>query len=129
MNDIVEAARACLGARFRPQGRNPAYGLDCVGLAAFVLRSVGIESDPPADYRLRDGDDGRLADALDALPLRRVAPNEALAGDLLLTMPVRGQRHLVVLSDIGFIHAHLGLGRVVETPGWPDDPVVGAWRA
>ena len=50
------------------------------------------------------------------------------AGDLLLLAPGPYQHHLAILTDRGFVHADAGLRRVVETPGWPAWPLVGAWR-
>ena len=31
-------------------------------------------------------------------------------------------------TDRGFVHAHAGIGRVVETPGEPEWPVIGTYR-
>lgn len=33
---VVARARAAIGARFRPRGRVPEAGLDCVGLAGWA---------------------------------------------------------------------------------------------
>jgi hypothetical protein len=38
------------------------------------------------------------------------------------------QLHLGVRTADGFVHAHAGLRRVVETPGMPEWPLVGAYR-
>jgi cell wall-associated NlpC family hydrolase len=125
---IVAAARQCLGARFRFQGRDPAIGLDCVGLAAYAFRAAGVSSDLPGGYALRGG---RLADVLariDASGLDRVVPASAGIGDLLLLDPGARQLHLAIHSGTGFIHADLGLRRTVETPGAPPWPVIAAWR-
>ena len=44
--DIIEAAAECIGVPFRHQGRSiepgPGQGIDCVGLAVHVARSLGL---------------------------------------------------------------------------------------
>jgi murein DD-endopeptidase / murein LD-carboxypeptidase len=123
--DVAAAARACLGAPFRRQGRDPASGLDCVGLAgiAFAVRDL------PADYALRGGDPARAAALIDRAGLVRIDPPGAAAGDLLLCAAGPEQLHLAVLTAAGFVHADARLRRVVEVPGPPGWPVLGAWRA
>lgn len=122
--EIARAARGCLGARFRPQGRDPAHGLDCVGLAGVAFRRAEL----PRDYALRGGDAARIAEALEAQGLRRIGLGEAREGDLLLVSSAPRQFHFAVLTETGFVHADARLRRVVETPGRPPWPAVGAWR-
>ncbi|MEH3108092.1 MAG: peptidoglycan endopeptidase [Sphingomonas fennica] len=118
---IVAAARACIGARFRPYGRDPAWGLDCVGLAACAFgRAV------PRDYPLRGGDAGCVARAAAAAGL--VAAPRPAPGDLLLIDCGSRQLHLAVLTETGFVHADAGIGRVVEAPGRPAGRIVAAYR-
>ncbi len=123
-DDIVAAARGCVGARFRLHGRDPALGLDCAGLAA---HATGLAA--PSGYALRGGDPRAIAVRVTAAGARPIPLAAAGAGDLLLLGPGPAQVHLAVLTDAGFIHAHAGLRRVVETPGAPVWPVLGAWRA
>lgn len=117
-----ERARALVGVRFRPQGRTPELGLDCIGLAACVFGLTDVRR----DYRLRGGDMGSLALELIAGGFVRVS--EAAAGDVLVARAGPGQLHLVILTDAGFVHADAGLRRVVEVPGAVSWPVLGAWR-
>ena len=49
-------------------------------------------------------------------------------GDLALVRPGPLQLHLMIGTGAGFVHAHAGLGRVVETPGLSPWPVLGWWR-
>lgn len=123
MSAVAEGARALIGVRFRLHGRGE--GLDCVGLAAAALQAAGWRGDAPTGYPLRGGDPGRVAALLDA---RFVRATDARAGDLLLMATGPGQLHLGVRTDGGFIHADAGLGRVVERPGAPPWPILGAWR-
>lgn len=122
MSEIVAAARALIGVRFRLHGRVPERGLDCVGLAALVLGRVA-----PVGYGLRSGDEARAADWLRAAGLRWV--EGARDGDLALVRPGPLQLHLMILVPGGHVHAHAGLGRVVEMPGASPWPVLGYWRA
>src|SRR5262245_58328797 len=117
MNAFVKRARALVGSRFRPQGRDPLRGLDCVGLVCAAYRIPAEEI--PCDYRMR----GRNADRLQAHLGRFFRTvREPRPGDLVTFQVAPDQLHLAVLSDRGFIHADAGLRTVVETPGvspWP----------
>lgn len=119
---IVARARAAVGARFRLHGRDPADGLDCVGLTAWAL---GV-AQPPTGYGLRTGDSDAVAMLIAAAGLRRVEGQAA--GDLLLTRTGPGQLHLAIWTGAGVIHADAMLRRVVERPGPPPWPVLSNWR-
>lgn len=122
----VAAARAGIGTRFRPQGRVPGLGLDCIGVALLAARGARVPLPPLPAYAL-SGDHGeRLGAALAALGCRPVPG--ARPGDLIVMEPAPGRRHLAVLSEAGIIHAHAGLGRVVEGPLPADWTLLGAWR-
>jgi hypothetical protein len=119
---IVAAARAAVGSRFRLHGRDPALGLDCVGLVAVALDG----RDVPANYALRSGDAARAEAALREAGLRQV--DLAGAGDVLLLHAGPGQLHLAIRSEVGIIHADAALRRVVERPGPVPFVQVSAWR-
>lgn len=120
----IAAARAGLGTRFRPQGRLIGVGLDCVGVALLAVAGAGLTLGPVPAYAL-SGDHGRLGEGLARLGLRRVRrPRPA---DLIEYALAPGHRHLALLTDRGILHAHAGLGRVVEAPAPPDWPVVACW--
>lgn len=122
-DEIVARARACLGVRFRAWGRDPAFGLDCVGLAACAL---GVKA--PGDYALRGGTAERVDTVARGCGLVAVPLDEATAGDLLLLDAGAGQLHLAILTESGFVHADARLRRIVETPGAPAAERRGAWR-
>lgn len=122
---IIARARACVGTRFRLQGRNPATGLDCVGLAAIAF---GKDA-PSPDYALRGGDVVALARMIGKAGLHDVRDKRVGPGDLLMVDAGPRQIHLVVLTRTGFVHADASLRRVVEVPGRPRWPVLHAWRA
>jgi lipoprotein Spr len=119
---IAARARALVGVRFRPQGRNAETGLDCVGLALLALALDRA----PGGYAMRGGSLAALETALSNWGLRRI--RKAEVGDLLVLRAAPEQLHLAITTEAGFVHAHAGLRRVVETPGQPEWPLVGIWR-
>jgi len=121
----LAAARKAVGARFRLHGRDPASGLDCVGLAALALRAEGFEGAVPSGYAMRSGDAARVIGTIAAAGL--VAAKDRRPGDLLLLRVGPGQLHFAIDAGSGIVHADAMLRRVVERPGtnWP---VIGRWR-
>lgn len=121
----VARARALVGTRFRPQGRDPAVGLDCIGV---LLCAFDIPGDQiPLGYRLRGGDKDRLEAEL-LKRFRKVARQDMRPADVLLCAPAADQLHLAVNCGGSFIHADAKLRRVVETPGEPAWPIVALFR-
>lgn len=121
---IVAAARACVGTRFRPQGRVPQLGLDCIGVVLTAAAAAGLVVALPA-YRL--GGDYPDGDAL-LLGQGCVRVDAALPGDILVMAPTLRQRHFGIVTPLGLVHAHAGLDRVVEGPIDPGWTMIGAWR-
>jgi lipoprotein Spr len=119
---ILACARALIGVRFRPQGRSPASGLDCIGL---VAAAIGVPN-PPGDYPLRGGSPARLRAGLAAAGLRAVAV--ARPGDVLVLAPGPAQLHLGIFTGSGLVHGDAGLRRVVERPGPAPWPILSIWR-
>lgn len=124
--DHAERARALVGTRFRPQGRRPEQGLDCIGL---ILCVFGLpETQGRRDYRLRGNHRRELMAAL-GKPFRRMARTQRRTGDVLLMQVAPDQLHLGIVTANGFVHADARLGIVVETPGPPAWPIVAVFRA
>lgn len=126
---VARAAEALVGAPFRLHGRDPRWGLDCIGLVAAALEGAGLPAEPPTRYGLRNRDIGDP----DALALRsalRPVRGLPVPGDVLLVRPGPAQVHLLVRArrDDRFVHAHAGLRRVVAMPGPLQWPVIGHWR-
>ena len=127
---FAASAAALAGTPFRLHGRDPASGLDCVGLVAAALRGCGRRAVPPEGYPVRAT---RIAPLL-----RFAARNGFLAvaegaaprpGDLVLLRLSRIQVHLaILLAGPAFVHAHAGLGRVVIERGPPRWPAEARWR-
>lgn len=122
--DYAARAQALVGTPFRAQGRDSA-GLDCVGvvLATFVIPADAVRH----NYRLRGDHRGELEEQLGA-QFRRVPTNQLRAGDVMLLQAGDAQYHLAVRTERGFVHAHAGIRRVVETPGAPEWPLLAAYR-
>ena len=119
------AARALVGARFRPQGRSPELGLDCVGLVlcAFALPDDTVRR----DYRMRGDHRGEMLAAL-AKSFRRIAGTQRRRGDVALLQVAKEQLHLAILTDFGFVHADARRGKVIELNGTPPWPIVAVFR-
>ena len=122
---VAAAALALVGARFRLHGRDAAGGLDCIGVIAAALRAAGWVGEVPSGYALRGGDAAAVAARFDAALSRG---DGRAAGDVLLMRVGPGQLHGAVRTAAGFVHADAGLMRVVERPGAPAWPLIGAWR-
>lgn len=119
---IVARARGAVGARFRLHGRDPADGLDCVGLAGWALEIDAL----PTGYGLRGGRRASVEDALRAAGLCEVPALRE--GDLVLAAAGPGQWHLAIRMHGGWVHADASLRRVVERPGAAPWPVASIWR-
>jgi len=126
--EFAAAAEALVGAPFRLHGRDPAAGLDCVGVVAAAFKACGREVREPRGYGLRNRSVAPLLDLAAANDL--VETDGPIApGDVLLVRPGPGQHHLLVASCPGrFVHAHAGLRRVVAQPGPLPWPTQRRWR-
>lgn len=122
---IVAAARSCIGTRFRAQGRVPGLGLDCVGVVLVAAAAAGITPVSLPPYRL-----GGLTPDVDMLFAASGAWLIAtgLPGDVLAIVPAAGQQHFGIVTSLGLVHAHAGLGRIVEGPIDPEWSLARAWR-
>lgn len=121
---IVARARALVGVAFRAQGRDPARGVDCIGLASIAFGVPGV----PSDYLLSGAMQGeRLKTALKR-DFRRITRPQRRPGDLLLLRAAFEQWHLAVLTEGGFVHADARRRMVVETPGVPAWPIAAVYR-
>lgn len=114
--------RSLIGAPFRLHGRDPATGLDCVGVVAMAMGVATV----PNGYRLRRAAPDAIVEGLEAAGLVRVA-GPPRADDVLLIAAGPTQFHLAMKTAGGFVHACALLRRVVETPGMPEG-LIGVWR-
>lgn len=114
----VERARALLDVPWVHQGRDPAVGIDCVGL---VL--IAFEHDDPTVYG-REPHGGLLESRLEA-GFGPPAEGPMRVGDVALMAYGRSEqgarRHVGIIADYAYgglsiIHTDSVVGRVVEQP-------------
>lgn len=125
---LAGAALALVGSPFRLHGRDPATGLDCVGLVHAAIAAVGGHPVAPSGYGLRNLTIDRW---LPFAPQSGLLPTggEIRSGDVLLVGIGFAQHHLVIAADAErVVHAHAGLRRVVCQPRDPAWQVCAAWR-
>lgn len=125
---VAEAALGLVGCRFRLHGRDPATGLDCIGLVDAALAAAGARPVTPRGYGLRNvAVDGWLLFAAQSGLI--AGPGPIRAGDVLLLALGYAQHHLVIALDAeSVVHAHAGLRRVVQQPREPAWQIEAAWR-
>lgn len=127
-HDLAAAARSLVGSRFRLHGRDPATGLDCIGLLYAAMARAGRPIVLPTGYPLRLAQPDRWMPDPGACGF---APTQfpMLPGDVVLGRPSPGQVHLAISVDASnWAHAHAALRRVVISPGLPAGPVIHHWR-
>jgi cell wall-associated NlpC family hydrolase len=123
---IVSAARSLLGVPHHHQGRDPRFGIDCVGLLVLVAQAVGAAWHDLEGY----SGDGRItADGLGKSLLRTELERsldevhdigETRDGDILCFWVSRAliPHHVGIRVGAGMIHAaaevESGRGRVIE---------------
>jgi hypothetical protein len=119
-------ARTLVGTRFRPQGRDPLTGLDCVGTAA-AAAGVALER-VRRDYSLRGQRLARIEHDLCELGCQPVTGGRCAAGDVIVCRVAPARYHIVFSTGGGFVHADAALGRVVERPMPVPWPIESVWR-
>ena len=113
-DDILDAARQCLGTKFRHQGRLVAFGLDCAGVAIHVARQIGAGHLDVSGYG-RTPANGQLEQSLDSQPcLERVFLEHRQPGDLLLMRFASEPQHLAICAGETIIHAYEAAGLCCE---------------
>lgn len=126
---LAKAAEAFVGVPFRLHGRDPATGLDCIGLLDASLKACGAQCRLPNGYVLRTGawpDLPTIAANLGFWP----AQGLMRPGDVCLLRPSSAQLHLAIagVSQGTLVEAHAGLRRVVISPLQHPHPVTSLWR-
>ena len=126
--ELAEAAEALVGTPFRLHGRDPATGIDCVGLLGAALERCGRPALLPNGYSLRARVLPELAGFAAGCGL--VPASGAFApGDVLLVRIEPCQHHLLIAAAEGrFIHAHAGLGRVINCGARLEGRILHHWR-
>ncbi|MDT0576536.1 NlpC/P60 family protein [Croceicoccus sp. F390] len=119
---MAQAAESLVGTPFRLCGRDPATGLDCVGLIGAAAARAGRPLDLPVSYSLRNLNVDRLLEHARGSGLVRLDGEARRVGDILLFRLGPVQLHLALFAGPNcYIHAHAGLRRVVKSEaeqGW-----------
>lgn len=115
---VVECARTYLGTPFHHQGRKKGLdgAIDCLGLLVGVAAELGI---PHHDFLAypRYPDKRRLLIQEMDKSLIRIGTEEMLPADVpcfWIRNPKR-PHHVGIMTDLGIIHTHASVGKVVET--------------
>ena len=125
---LARAAERLVGTSFRLYGRDPRTGVDCVGLVAASMRSIGREPPVPEGYRLANRTVDRWTSMAESGGWVEVA-GAPEAGDLLMVHPAPTRSHLLIAgTSDNFVHAHAGLRRVVSTPAPITWAIARQWR-
>ncbi len=125
---LAEAAIRFIGCQFRLHGRDPRFGLDCVGLVYASLQAIGRQPVLPNGYRLRNPSFSRFT-KFASLNGFHPLQGPVGRGDLLLSCPGPGQFHLMISDGpAGVIHAHAGLRRIVRSPPPDSLHIIERWR-
>jgi hypothetical protein len=123
--ELAAAAEALVGTRFRLHGRDPATGLDCVGVLAAAL---GGDVPLPNLYALRARYLPDLGEVVARCGFTAVR-GTPVPGDVLMVRIGPCQFHVLVAIGVErFVHADLGLRRVVRCDSLLEWLVVGHWR-
>ena len=131
---VVAAARACIGVPYRHLGRDPARGLDCVGLLLHAFAAAGLAvAGAPAGYGRRPQGHRLLAEV--ARHGRRLTLKEARPADVLaFAGSERLPCHLALVTatapELLIVHSWAEHRRVAEhrLAGWSGGAPVGVWR-
>jgi cell wall-associated NlpC family hydrolase len=125
---LAREAEALVGSPFRLHGRDPATGLDCLGLLSAAMARAGRPITLPTGYPLRIIQLGAWMPDPASCGLRpargRFAP-----GDVVLLQPGSVQFHLAIADpNLGWVHAHAGLRKVVRDAALPSGVIIHHWR-
>ena len=127
-DELSANALALVGTPFRLHGRDPATGLDCVGVLAAALAACGTTPRLPNGYVLRNRILPELGEYVAGNGLVP-ATGPLATGDVVLVRAGPCQVHLLIAAGSEhFVHAHAGLRRVIcgELPAnWP---ILRHWR-
>lgn len=125
---LAAAAEELVGVRFRLHGRDPATGLDCIGLLAASMARLGHDAVLPVGYSLRTRSMPELDCFVSGSGLVP-ASGAPWPGDVRLVRVGPAQVHLVITASDGrVVHAHAGLGRVIQSAMPASWPTIGHWR-
>ena len=110
---LAAAAEALVGAPFRLHGRDPATGLDCVGVVTAALSAIGRQAKEPQGYGLRNRSIARLLALAEVNGFAETCEPIAV-GDLLLVRPGPAQHHLLLATGRNRFSAFWSMARTLS---------------
>ena len=126
--DLATAALTLVGTPFRLHGRDPASGLDCIGVLEAALARAGKPARLPNGYPLRAR---RLPDLHRTTAMLGLdeADGNVIPGDVVMLRVSPCQLHLAIaMCPMTAVHAHAGLRKVVLAPLPLEWPRIAHWR-
>jgi cell wall-associated NlpC family hydrolase len=111
-DDVIAAARECIGTPFAHQGRIVGVGIDCAGVAVHVAKRMGLSVEEPGAYS-RSPYRGTLQKWVELQGFMHRASGVE-RGDILLMRFAAEPQHLAIATGKGIVHAYEGMERVVE---------------
>lgn len=119
-DEICAAARACVGAPYRHQGRSREVGIDCAGLPVVIGHELGLGDFDTTAYSRRPQPrefDREMARS----GCQKIPYAEAAAGDILRTAEPDWPVHCMILDQddrgrLWVIHASAYSRKVVREP-------------
>lgn len=118
--NLALAARTYLGVPFRHQGRNPAIGIDCIGLLVLAARDAAMPVDERRVNYSKDPHDGLLEQHLVEAFGPPIPASQMQADDVVAIDYAGAVRHLGIIGEdrdgnLTLIHTSQGIvGKVVE---------------
>ncbi|MFM5918220.1 MAG: NlpC/P60 family protein [Novosphingobium sp.] len=125
---LARAAEELEGVPFRIHGRDPADGVDCIGLLGAAMARTGRDVTLPTGYSWRLRDLSQWLPKPESCGFGKVRSG-VRSGDVVLIQPGPAQFHLAIAGRAGrWVHAHAGLRRVVISAELPAGPIIEHWR-
>lgn len=113
---IITYARTFLGVKWKHQGRDPRFGLDCCGLLRVVAAEFHLTDFDLQAYERQP--DGKTLDEIMDRELVRIKPGQAGYGDIVSLADRKWSCHVGLLADaakpFSLIHAYAGARKVTE---------------
>jgi len=112
LDDIVSAARECIGTPYQHQGRVLGKGMDCAGVVAHVAGRLGYDTLEVSGYG-RSPYKGLLEQAADSQPfLERIFAIEP--GCVLMMRFTGDPQHVGIYTGTTLIHSYQAVEKVCE---------------
>jgi len=112
LDDIVSAARECIGTPYQHQGRVLGKGMDCAGVVAHVAGRLGYDTLEVSGYG-RSPYKGLLEQAADSQPfLERIFAIES--GCVLMMRFTGDPQHVGIYTGTTLIHSYQAVEKVCE---------------